>query len=761
MRRILFLLSLCFSFALFEGAHVNSGHSFNTTTPAAFNKKVKAPTDYAKQGYDFLVSNARTFHDFTQLSGDHASTITVSEDLTANNRDLINNPSGYTATTPTVFRYRYPDLSVDKTLYSFNNNPLLFATGTTNNLFATSHEVHLSTSAKSKNFILRLCGIESTQVHYAQIETSGKITVGIKRAASTTVIRTVDAWLTPTVQNADLGGVIALGFEYGFTPGSEFVRIRVNNVVVPTELVSGTAVASWDGSYNWNNTFSTAVGAIAAAVNTTGNSKPHWTYKYTVTPPLTTDQRNLTVHQMLSTDPQSGRIVLLGDSELPFCTATKTYYCPVYLDKAPPSNVIVTVTGEDAYTNITGTSLTFTPSNYNVPQMVSVVADANQGYQPTTLTFTATGGFTETKVKNIVVTESRTGTGGKDGSDVYLTDGYNATRFEANAISLTDSQADALREAIKLTIFKGNYPSGAPTATTTPTSYGGVTLANANAGTKTRHTFSTTDGGGFTYNNFVAHVRNTAPVNKLFFDFFGHGESFHQEMYNQAIATGYDWAGAAGVAAIENTHNNPNLTGSPSWLSHDQLFTGGVDTETFDARSLFLYDKIRFLQWIQTQYNYTHIVIAGVSGGGWMATMIGSMLEDVDVIFEVRGCNSFGHPESGSDLEQGNDFLAELTGGAKALDGKYGPRITKDYRQLGYLVRMVVSCSNGADFHQMSHELDPLGGANYIQMPYDIIQNKLNLLGGGNFYQYINKDAAQSTHGYNTNERAYIISHLP
>jgi hypothetical protein len=731
---------------------------------AVFNSIIRnsagASVDYATEGYDFLTANARTFHDFTQLSGAHAITITTSEDLTANNRDLTNNPGGlYTANTPTVFSYMFPSLDSEKSHYTFSNQPLLFGNNTTNSIFSTSHEIHIATAAKSKNFILRLFGVNSTQVHYAQIETDGKISLFIKRAASTTRLRSVNPVFTATVQNADLGNVIVLGFAYGFTAGSEYARMYINGVEIATELVSGTAVASWDSGYSWNNLYSFAVGAEASATNTTGNSKPHWNYKFAVTAPLTTDERNLVVHQMLNSAPQSGNIVLLGESKMPFCTATKTYYCPVYLREAPASDVTITVTGDAGLVTITGSSLTFTSANYNTPQVVKIVGVTNQGYQPTDITFTATGGLSEVKTKEIIITESRTGTGGKDGSDVYLTDGWNATRVEANAISI--SSVTDLRNAIIDTLFKGDYPTGGPETTTTPTSYGGVTLANANAGAKNRYKFSEQDENGDEYRNYVAHVRNTSPNNKLFFQFFGHGESYHQELYDQVIATGYDWAGACMAFAVENEEDSAAITASPSWLGHDQLYTGGIDTATFDARRLFLFDKIRFLEYIVTQHTYTKIVIAGVSGGGWMAMMIGTILQNIDVIFADRGVNSYNHPESGSDFEQGPSFLTEFTGGATASEAVSGPRIVADYRTLGYLKRMILACGNGADFHHISHELDPLGGANYIQIPIDLMEAKATALGGGMYYQYINKNAGQSTHGFNTAERTYIIANLP
>lgn len=768
--------------------------------------------DYAQQGHDFLVANARTYHDFSTFAGSHGSTFATSTDLTANNRHLTNNPGGLYAVTagsfttgrryqiltvgttnfvavgaasntvgvtftatgagsgtgtvvnaPLVFDYKYPVLRDDgqidtiKALDSFNNQPLLFANNTTNNLYATSHEAHVSLTAKSKNFILRVFGVDSTQVYYCQIETTGKITVAIKRAGTTTVQRSVDVILTQSVQNGDLGNVIVFGVAIDTGASTKFLKMYLNGCEIATELISGTAVSSWDNAYNWNNTFSSAVAAVAAATNTTGNSKSHWTHQFTVTNPLTQDQRNLVTHKMLRTAPQSGKLVILADSKMPVCTGNKAYYLAVYLSEQPASNVNVGISGSNV--NITGSSLTFTPSNYNVPQLVKVVGTTNFGYLIVDLTLTMTGGFAGTKTHRVIVAQSRTGVAGKDGSDVYITDGYNAARVEANSISIPS--ASDLRNTIKTTLFKGNYPSGAPNSSSSVSAYGGITLTNVNVTGITNFMFRATDEGGFQYDNNVGYARNVNPNNKLFIQLFGHGESFHQELYNQIVPLGYDWAGACLAFAVANTENNPNLTGSPSWLAHDQLFTAGVDTATFDARSLFFHDKIRFLDYILQLHNYDEIVIAGVSGGGWAATMWASFDNRITKAFNVRGCNSYNLPESGSDLEQGPSFLTEFTGGAVATEAVCGPRIVADYRNLGYLKRMALICANGADYHQLSHELDPLGGSYYNQVPLDIMQAKVaQFSGGGQFNVFVNTNASEATHGFNTSDRQYIINNL-
>jgi pimeloyl-ACP methyl ester carboxylesterase len=737
MRLIVFLFSVTFAF----GQNHKAFYYSSTANQLP-------PVDYAQEGEDYLTANARTFHDFTTLSGAHGSTITSSNDLSPNNRDLTNNPGGlYSANTPTVFKFRFPDITQVPTHYTASNQPLLFTNNTTNAIFSTSHEVHLSFSARSKNFVLYLFGVNSTQVHYAQINTDGKISIFIKRAATTTHLRTVNAVFTQSIQNGDLGNLIALRFRYNFTAGSEECKVYLNNSEIATELVSGSAVASWDSGYSWNNLYSVAIGAYAQATNTTGNTKPHFNHKFAVTPLLSQDDANLVTHCMLSTPPQSGNTVVIGDFRMALTTESKGYAASVYLAESGTETIAVSGSGG---VNITGTSLSFTPSDYNVPQLVKIVGNDNYGYIPRTISF-------GTKDKTVVTAQSFSGTGGKDGTDVYLTDGWNAARLEAHRINIPN--ISSLRDSIKTTLFKGSYPAGTYETVTTPTSYGGVTLAHASAGAKNRYKFSEDDGNADEYRNYVAHVRNNTPNNKLFIQLFGHGESFHQEMYNSIIALGYDWAGACMAFAVENEEDSPLITASPSWLGHDQLFTSGIDNSSFDARRLFFFDKIRFLDYILTQHSYDEIIVAGVSGGGFETLMWASFDNRIDKAFCVRGANSYNHPESGSDFEQGPSFLTENFGGASASEAVHGPRVTADYRSLGYLKRMALVAANGAEFHHMSHELDVLGGSYYNQIPNDIMQTRCSGF-TGSFHVYVNTNASEATHGFNTSDRQYILDNL-
>lgn len=706
--------------------------------------------NYSQLGEDYLIANSRSFHDFTKLSGAHGATIATVEDLSPNNRDLTNAPGGLYTTgfplTPTIFNFRFPDLSQAKTHYPFNNNPLLYSNNTTNAIFSTGHEIHISLSARSKNFICYLFGVNSTQVHYAQINADGKISIFIKRAAATTHLRTVNSIFTQSVANGDLGNLMSLRFRYKFSGGNE-CKVYLNNAELPTELVSGNSVATWDSGYVWNNIYSFAVGAYAQAVNTIGNSKAHFIHKFAVTELLSQDDSNNVTHCMLSTPAQGGNTILLGDFRMAIATGNKSYHCSVYLKNSGTETINVSGTN----VNITGAALNFTPANYNVPQLVKIIGDDDYGYKITTINF-------GTKQKNIVAAQSRLGVAGKDGTDVYLTDGWNACRVEANSISIPS--ASALRDAIKATLFKGNYPAGVPLSSSTVSGYAGVTLTSVHAASITNYTFRELDEAGWQYDNNVTFVRNANPNGKLFVQLFGHGESFHQELYNSVIALGYDWAGACLAFAVANTENNPNLTGSPSWVAHDQLYTAGVDTDTFDARRLFLFDKVRFVDHVLTLHSYTDIITAGASGGGWAATMWASFDERINKVFNVRGCNSYNHPESGSDFEQGPSFLTENFGGAPAVETIHGPRVTADYRSLGYLKRMMAVCANGADFHHVAHELDPLGGAYYIEIPYDIMQQKASQLNGGSFFVFVNTNPAEATHGFNTSDRQYILDNL-
>lgn len=65
---------------------------------------------------------------------------------------------------------------------------------------------------------------------------------------------------------------------------------------------------------------------------------------------------------------------------------------------------------------------------------------------------------------------------------------------------------------------------------------------------------------------------------------------------------------------------------------------------------------------------------------------------------------------------------------------------------------MALVCANGAEFHHMSHELDPLGGAYYNEITEDLMP--------ANYFIYVNLDAGQATHGFQADDISYIISNL-
>jgi hypothetical protein len=708
-----------------------------------FMTKASVDANYSQEGQDFLIANARTFHDFTQLSGSHNSAITTSQDLTANNRDLLNNTGGY-STTPKVFDFRYPDLSRKNLLNVKSGGSMMFLNNTTNAIFSTSHEIHITLQYRGTGFVGYLFGVNSTQVLYGQIDTDGKVSLFIRRTGTTSRIRTVNPVFGASIQNTDIGGLVYLRFRLDF--GANQVKIYSNGVELPTELVSGTNPSTWT-SYTWNNIYSFAIGAFAEAFQSVGTLKDMWFSRFAVTNLLSQDEANMVALSMLN-GTGSGNLRLIRQTLIPFCTQSKSYQIGVYL--ASPQNITIPLTAP-ANTSINVSELVFNTENYNVPQLIRITATDRRGFDPLTLTI----GSAEIP---FVITETYTGGVSPDvGTDYQLTDGYCAMLTEMDGLN-TISDVNALRTTIQNFIFKGSYPTGGPNSTVPTTNYNSVTLGSHPI--KNIHIFLENDLNGYEWESQVCHIRQASPNGKLFIDFFGHGpETGHQELYNAVMAAGgYDYA----MISMPNTWGNS--TDNPVVNGH-QMFGAGLDTDTYSGKRLFHFEKIRFLSWIVTQYSYTEIHIAGLSGGAQSLSMTLPLLTDTNVIsklgkmFVCRGVCASRHVGGGGDYEAGPNFETEFTGGATATDGPSGPRVSQFYRENQSLKIILSNCVGRGQYHLMGHELDANGGKRYPEAYKAIMQTKASALGGA-FYHFVSDAAGEGTHGYLTGDINYIINNL-
>lgn len=700
-------------------------------------------------GNEYLIDNARAFFNFNTITSDHLTTITQYDDLTGNGYDLINAPSGYSSTSPKAFNYKFANRSGLKSVFVRDTNPLSFENATTNSLFSTSHEIHVTFLYRGQNFNCPIFGVNQSEVYWSRILADMRLELYIKRATTTTLLRSTDPVFGQAIQNTDLGNLIYLRYRLNFSAGNEEAKTYINGVEIPMDLISGTAVSSWNSSYSWNNTNSFSFGAYAQSTNFIGTTaKDYWFYKIAVTDLLTQSQANL-VGQSFLNDPQDqdDDVQFIADFEkVNFCTISKTFKIGVFCK----TTGTVTIAGGSNIT-VSPTTLDFS-SNETVPQLVEVVATKRYGFGERSLTFTK---GSNTFVKNIRITESYSGTTRNFGSDYFLTDGYCICKRESDRRTYAEVSSSMIDF-----IFKGDYPSGNPESNSTiSTSYSGVTLAHANLSSKTKYLFSEEDLDGWTYTNSVAWIRNSSPNNKLFIDFMGHGEAGHQSLYDDIMDLGYDY-GIVDMGLIgSNTHNNPNIV-SASWLAHNELYTTGVDREAYSGLRLHFFDKIRFLTWVLTQVAYDEIILCGVSGGGYSVGMLIPLITDNNVInkitkvFSVRGFCSQNHPGIGGDYEQGGDFYLENTNTGTVDETYSGPRVIQFFRDNPSLA-IIQAASQVIEFHHMTHEDDQTGGGRRYP---EIYEPELSMR--GNYNLFVNDDAAQSTHGYQALDIQYILDNI-
>lgn len=724
------------------------------------------------EGYGILTnpSVSRAFFDWLTAGGDHLSTLSSFSDLSGNSRNLTSSPSGYTATAPKKFNYKTNNREVTNCFSARDGNPFWFATNTTNPIFATSHEVHMSFVYRGQNFIAPLCGINVGgvhQVHYITVDADGKISIYNKRSTNTTRKRSVSPVFTQGVQNTDIGNICYIRVRLNYTSGQEQMELYANGVNVATELVSGDAISSWNSSYSWTNNFSYSVGAVAgsASINITSSGKDYWIYRWACTNLLTQDQANKVAHTMML-QPSAGndQVRFIGDFDrLPHATTTKEFKIGVYLTSAPGSNVNMSVTG-DSELSISGSSLTFTSSDYNIPQMVKVTATLRKGYKAKTLTFSYSGGLTGSLQKTIRITESYSGATLPDGgTDYLLTDGYCSSMYETDGLT-TGSDVDALEADLQSRIFKGSYPSGAPSVITPVTNFI-ITLGSAAA--KNSLSFVQNDIDGYPWTNLIGDVTNSSRNNKLFVDFFGHSELGHQALYDAIKPLGYDYGLANLAVTGTNSTTNPTISGGAA-AGHNQMFTGGLDRGSpvaYMPKCLFHFDKIRYLEWVITQRTIDEIYLCGVSGG---AQSIGLLLplitnpvlkSKITKVFLVRGFNSNREPGIGGDYEQGGPFYTESTGGAPASETNSGPRVIQLYRDWPTLKIMLADCRNRT-VHHLTHQDDQTGGGRRFPERYELMMQQKALALGGSYNLFVNDNAAQSAHGYQADDIAYIVANL-
>jgi hypothetical protein len=306
----------------------------------------------------------------------------------------------------------------------------------------------------------------------------------------------------------------------------------------------------------------------------------------------------------------------------------------IVLDEAPSSDVTVTYTAINSYVTFSA-DLTFTTSNYNVPQAVTISATADgivEGKKTETVVFTASGGgYSATKSITLDICDA--------GLDRQFVSGFNWKRF----IDITAVGDIATKRASMIAyIFNG---SGLPTDDTpdTDAANGGAAIFNdAEAGftgytSITKQTWIKADVDGHNWTQTTYHFIKSGAT-KCVFVIRGHGsELYAVNLINELLADNFSvmYSGMP-VTLTNNTEANPTVTGT-GVNAHNSIKTGGLDRVGYSPMELFFYDKICSLNYLDSNYAYDEYYITGASGGGWGSAMLMAMTERFSRGVHVRG----------------------------------------------------------------------------------------------------------------------------
>lgn len=444
-------------------------------------------------------------------------------------------------------------------------------------------------------------------------------------------------------------------------------------------------------------------------------------------------------------------MTILGNFKNPFLCSGSPFIFGLYFSSAPLTDIIVSFSGGASIDAIA--DKTFTSSNYNIPQPVIVSSSLQRGMEKVTLVITAAGGEVSSETVVLYITYVANAAN-LYGTNRYLNDGI--VKFKTRFPTITRANFATQRQEIKDYIFKGNYPSGNYYAQNlNPASLFDFTFANAKKGTVYDWRWRELDESGYYYENITAYIQNTDNLGKLFVLLTGHGELYHQEMYNEIMDQGWD---ILIVAMDRQSGDRPSYVAFP----HPH-YTLGIDTATFDGRRLFLFDGILAIQKVKTLRTYTQIDAMGVSGGAWKLCLWAAFDTDAgfDKVFLVRGTGN-SWTTGGGDYEQGPRYFDVATGVSNE-SGPWtssGPRLGAFYISYPY---ELLKCLIGdyAELHEVNHITDTTSWKGwYFQLFNHFLTEKIETDFGGFYHQEVLTNAAQATHGLQPDDRAYIISNL-
>jgi len=432
----------------------------------------------------------------------------------------------------------------------------------------------------------------------------------------------------------------------------------------------------------------------------------------------------------------------------------------VRLDELPTSSVTLSFAAQYGYVTFSS-SLTFTTGNFSTPQSFTITGVDDgviNGNKIEKITLTSSGGgYTATKVFYINVTDS--------GLDYQFLSGYNWKEREFNGITIASAGDIATRRASMISyVFNGaEFPTDA-TPSAIVIGHTGVlgqtdTSLLTGFSSVNRLQWIFTDPTAATWTHYVYHIFASIPNGKLVMVHGGHSsELYHKELINQLLAAGFDIAYVSMPSTFQNVETNVAVTGT-GVSAHNAMNTL---EPSMNAMEIFLFDKIKSLNYFDANYSYTDYYITGCSGGGW-ATM---MLMALDTRFtkgvSVRGTapvqfRNFTNAGTTADWDSEQGSISDING----VIGDVGFSTTglrNFHLSVTYFDLYLMACSGGRSIHLSHHAADSCCHNKFTYTLWADYIKSLASSYGGTFNLSLNTNASYATHGWNVNDLAIIAA---